>query len=168
MNQRLQENALANIKNANAFRRIGFMASQRQQIHAKLINVHRDLAYRLRCVGVEEDVALMRNTSNFGDGLKSPDLIVGMHHRNKHGPRRQCTPDIVGIDLAEAIHRQVGYRCSLSFKKAARVENRRVFDLSSDNVSVPPALGEERTLQRMIIGFASAAGEYDLVRTALQ
>jgi hypothetical protein len=36
------------------------MASQQQQIHAKLINARRDLAYRLRRVGVEENAAFTR------------------------------------------------------------------------------------------------------------
>jgi hypothetical protein len=53
------------------------MAGQRQQIDAKLINARRDLACRLRRVSVGEDAAFTRNTSNLGDGLQGPDLIVG-------------------------------------------------------------------------------------------
>ena len=78
------------------------MASKRQQIHAKLIDAHRDLACRLRRVRVEEDTAFSRNTSNLGDGLQGPNLIIGVHHRNKHGARCQCMPDIVRIDTAES------------------------------------------------------------------
>ena len=72
-------------------------------------------------------------------------------------------PNILRVDLAEAINRKVGYRRSQSLKKTARVKNRRMFDLTGDDVGAAPSLGEECTLQRMIIGFTSAAGEYDLV-----
>src|SRR5215510_658337 len=168
VNQRLQASALANIKSANALRRIELMAGQRQQIHTKLINAHRDHACRLRRIGVAENAVFTRNTSNLGDRLQRPDLIVGVHYRNKYGARRQCTPDVLRIDPAELINREVGYRRSQAFKKTAWVENRRVFDLSGDDVAAAPALGEECTLQRMIIGFTSAAGENDLLRTAAQ
>lgn len=43
-----------------------------------------------------------------------------------------------------------------------------MLDLSGDDVAAAPALGEECTLQRMIIGFTPAAGEDDLVRAAVQ
>src|SRR5262249_44973900 len=168
VNQRLQASALANIENADTLRRIELMAGQRQKIHAQLINAHRDLACRLRRVSVGEDAVFTRNTSNLGDRLQSPDLILGVHYRNKCGARRQCTPDVLRIDPAESINREVGYRRSQVFKKTAWVENRRVFDLSGNDVAAAPALGEECTLQRMIIGFTSAAGEYDLLRTAAQ
>jgi hypothetical protein len=43
-----------------------------------------------------------------------------------------------------------------------------VFDLSGDDVAAAPALGEEDTFQRVIIGLTSVAGEYYLVRAAVQ
>src|SRR6266852_845105 len=128
----------------------------------------RNLPYRLRRIAVEEDVAFSRNASNLGDGLQGPNLIVGVHHRNKHGARRQCSPDIVRVDTADTINGKKGYRRSQALKKTATVENRWVFDLSGNDVAAPPTAGKEHTFQRVIIGFASAAGEYDLVRAAAQ
>ena len=71
------------------------------------------------------------------------DLIVGVHHRNKDGARRYCTPDIFGSDSAEVIDRKVGHGRSEPLKKTARVKNGRVFDLSGDDVAAAPALSEE-------------------------
>src|SRR5579864_2943729 len=106
-----------------------------------------------------EDATFTRKASNLGDGLQCPNLIIGMHHRNKDGARRYGAPDVFGIDPAEAIDRKVGHRRSEPLKKTARVENRWVFDLSGDDVAAAPALGEENTLQGVVIGFTSAAGE---------
>ena len=43
-----------------------------------------------------------------------------------------------------------------------------MFNLSGNNMAVAPALGKENTLQSVIVGFTAAAGEYNLVGTAVQ
>src|SRR5262249_50950293 len=164
MDQRFQANPLTNIKNAYAFRAIHFVPCDREQIDAKFLDISWNLARGLRCIGVEQHPPLARHPANLGDGLQTANLIVGMHHRYEKGALCNGPCNIFGIDATVAINRNVRHRGPEPLKKPAWVEDGRVLNGRGDDGSIP-LLSEVSPLQRVVVGFAAAAGESAFLRS---
>jgi hypothetical protein len=54
-----------------------------------------------------------------------------MHHAHEDGARRERAPDVVGIDAARSVDREVGDPGALALEEAAWSQDRRVLDLAS-------------------------------------
>jgi hypothetical protein len=105
---------------------------------------------------------------DLGDRLDRADLVVGMHHAHEDGARRERAPDIVGIDAARPVDREIGDAGALALEEAAWGQDRRVLDLTGDDLIAGFASGEEDALERQIVGLAATAGEHHLARPTAQ
>src|SRR5262245_61030663 len=63
VDQRFQADALTNVKNTHAFGGVHFVSGYGEQIDAQLIDIRRNLARGLRCIGVEQNSALTSNSA---------------------------------------------------------------------------------------------------------
>lgn len=104
MQQVEKSEPLADVEQAHAFRRVELVPGHREQMHAQRIHQGRDLAHRLRRVGVEQGAVFVRNVGQGRDGLNRADLVVGLHNRHEHGVRRHRASQVVRVHLPEPVN----------------------------------------------------------------
>src|SRR6266545_4252309 len=168
VNQRLQAHASANVESPNALRSVKFVAGRRQQIHAELINVRRNLTDRLRRVSVKQNAVLAGDPGNVGDRLNGSNLVVSVYDGDQDRAGSDGASYVVRLDTPEAVHANVRHRSAHTLQKTTRIDDGRVFHLGGDDVSVIRSLGEKHALEGVIVGLASAAGEHNLKWCAAQ
>jgi hypothetical protein len=134
VNKRLERDAAAHVQRPDALRPVEFVAHDRQQIDAELVDAGRNLADGLRSVGVKQHAMLAGNTGTVLDRLDRADFVVGVHDADQDRPRCDRSPKIVGIDTSRSVDREAGDACAKAFEKPARFENRRMLDLRCDNM----------------------------------
>ena len=86
--QRLQPHprAAAHVERADALRPVDLVAGDAHQVDPHRLDVERDLADRLRRVGVEERLVLAAQPADLGERLDDADLVV--HRHDGHQGRR--------------------------------------------------------------------------------
>jgi len=89
-----------------------------------------------------------------------------VHYGNKYGMRPNGPSHVIWVNSAEAIHGQVRNLSPHALEKTARAENGGMLNLSGNNVSPGFSVGEENTFESMVVGFAAATGEHNLLRVA--
>src|SRR5678816_2083844 len=107
VNQRLQSSVASYVESADAFRCIELVSNDGQQIDTKLIDVYRNFAEGLRRVRVKADAMLPGNRANLRNWLNRADFVVGVHDGNQDRAWSNRATNIVGIDTAEAVDRQI-------------------------------------------------------------
>jgi hypothetical protein len=91
-----------------------------------------------------------------------------MHDANKDRVRRDRFAEIVGVNPACAINRQVGHPRTETFEKPARFDDRRMLDLGRDDVVTLFAKREEHALESKVVCLAATARKNDLVVLAVK
>ena len=158
--------ALLQVERAEPLGTVDLVAGEGRGVDAKGVNVERDLADRLRGVGVHERATLVRDLRELGDRVDRADLVVAVHHRDELGVRSHRLPQIVGVDvtvLARLEQRQFMARLA---ELLGRLENGVVLERGDDQVRA--ALGRdpcERAEERRVVGLGSAAREDDFAGT---
>ncbi len=61
------------------------MRRQRHEIHRPVGDVHGDLAYTLRCIGMQQHAVPPAAFSELREILNHTGFVVQMHDRNEHG-----------------------------------------------------------------------------------
>jgi hypothetical protein len=117
---------------------------------------------------MHENASAARDLANFLDWLKGANFVVGMHYGNENGAWPQSAANIVGVDTSETIHSQVGYGSAKPFEEPTGIDDCRMFDLGRDDMSIRSSACEERPHEGVIVGFTSAAGEYDFIARAAE
>ena len=74
-----------NGEGADALGSVHLVARDLQKINVVGIDVDWKVGEQLRCVSVEDDVALLRNCSDRSDRVEGSDLVVGRHKRDEDG-----------------------------------------------------------------------------------
>ena len=111
---------------------------------------------------------LMSNLCAVLDWLDRTDLIVGVHDADKDRARCDYLAQIVGINPAATVNRQVGYSCAQSFEKPARFNDRWMLDLRGDDMIALVAKCEEYALEGEVVGLAATARENNLIVVAAE
>src|SRR3954454_5422415 len=163
MDQRFKLNTAAKIQGADALGRVKLMASNREQIDAELVDARWNFSDRLCCVGMEQNLMLARDHTDFRDRLDRTDFIVGMHDADENGAICNRTAHCIRIDSARAISRQISHPRAHLLQELARSENGRMLDPGRDDVLTLAPECEVHTLEREIVRFAAPTREYDLV-----
>jgi hypothetical protein len=164
VNQRFEYETAAHIERADTLGRVEFVAGDRQEIDPEFIDAGRRLAHGLGGVGMQRNAVLARDDPDFRDRLDRADLVVRVHHADQDRLRRDGPADGIRVHAPGEVHRQLRNPGTETFEVPARTDNRRMLDLRRDDVTALLLSGEEHALEREIVGFASAAGEHDLVR----
>ena len=84
------------------------MSGDRKQIAADALYIDRNLARRLHRVGMEVDIGFGGDFADLFDRLQHTGFIVGHHDGDEPGIRPQRAANVVRIDQAPAVHRNVG------------------------------------------------------------
>src|SRR5262249_13081761 len=141
----------------------------RQQVHAQVIDVHGQLAKRLRRIGVHEDAVFPGNGGDLAHRLDRADLVVGVHDADERGAAINRLADGVEINKAVAIHREDRDTAAEPPQELARLKRGRVLHGAGDDVGVacPTAedaaeLGKDHSFDGVVTRLSAAAGEDNL------
>jgi hypothetical protein len=138
------------------------VTGHREQVHAQFVDADRDLAHRLRGIGVHDGAGGARRGGNGGDGLHRPGLVVGEHHRDERRPRtdkraHRCRVDAAcGVDPGNARH------AAFTLQEATDLGDRRMLDRGNDELATVARRAQSRRADdRVVVGLGAAAGEND-------
>ena len=134
VDERLQVQPAPHIQRADALWRIALVTGDAQQVDAEVVDAGGELADRLRGVGVERDAARARDGADLGDRLHGADLVVRVHHADKHGLRGEGVANLCRVDQTGGVDREPRHASAERFEEAARGQDRGVFDLGRDDV----------------------------------
>ena len=139
-------------------------ARDRGQVDLELVDVERHLADHLDGVGVKQHALLFRDRPNRRERLDDADLVVGGHDRDEDGLVGDRVSQLVEIDEAVLLHRQIGDAVAVLLEPLARVDHGFVLGHRRDDVIalLPVHLGD--ALDREVVGLGRAAREHDLFR----
>ena len=114
----------ANIQRAHALRPVHLVAAERHQVDVVLDHVDRNLADGLRRVGVQQHALRLRDLADLGDRLQHADFVVGVHDADQDRLVGDGRLQLVEIDQAVGLHRQIGHAHAVLFEPLAGVEDR--------------------------------------------
>src|SRR5215831_917202 len=163
VDERLERGATANVKSANALRRMDLVTSDGEQVDAKLVHVRGNLSHRLRRVGVEVNSPQASDATHLGDWLDCPHLVVGMHDADENGPRRDRPHDIARVDMSKAIDRDDSHLEAQLLQEPAWPKDCRMLDRASDDVVTFTFQSPSHPLEGEVVGLAAATGEDDFM-----
>ncbi len=152
------------IQRAHAFRAIKLMRRNRREIDIVLNHIERHLADGLHRVGVEEHAALMAQRANLADGLQHANLVVGRHDRHQDGLVVHGALQVVEINAAVLLHRQIGDAESVLLQALATVEHGLVLGRLGDDVVALLAVHLGDALDGKVVALGGAGGEDDFLR----
>src|SRR5215469_8287008 len=140
------------------------MAPDGEQVGAEVIYFERQPPGGLDGVGVEKRGRFMSGGSDFGDGLNYAGFIVGVHHAHQSRVGAERSLNLRRRNDSFAVRTDISDREALRLQTRAGVENGGMFDGARDNVAAGMEARDAEDGE--IIGFGSAAVEYDLARSA--
>src|SRR5438067_1943998 len=107
VDQRLQRAAGAHVQRPDALGGIELMTSNGQKIDAKLVDERGDFADGLCRVRMRQHAMRTSDTADLGNGLERTYLIVGVHNTNQEGLGRDGFADIIRVDHARTVYREI-------------------------------------------------------------
>ena len=151
----------ANVERRHALGPVDLVRGARQKVDPPALEINGNLAERLDGVHVEGDAVGARDGPDGGNGLDRPHLAVGVHHADGEGVGPEGALDVIGIDHAVFVHRQIRHGDAESLQGLGRAQHGVMLDPGGDEVARP--LGRHQALHGEVVGFRSAGGEDDLL-----
>jgi hypothetical protein len=105
---------------------------------------------------VEDDAALVADFSNLGNRLNRPDLVVREHDADEDGLVVDRALEIVEIDQAIGLHRQIRDAITVLLETFAGVEHSLVLRDLGDDVVAALAIHLGNPLEREIVALGRA------------
>mmetsp|Transcript_106 Transcript_106/g.237 ORF Transcript_106/g.237 Transcript_106/m.237 type:complete len:248 (-) Transcript_106:556-1299(-) len=178
------------VDSSNTFWTVQLVTRNTHQVDVHLLDVHFDLPYSLRRVGMEKDSILSAYFTSFCDRLNDSDLIVDGHHREQRGRRSNSLLQVFKIDQpllldyfiqvpsyrsmlncccgsslpTYRVHGQVSYFQSLLLHDSAGVQNTLVFSLRCNYMVLPRLVKISNSLHGEVVAFSRPRSEDDLLR----
>lgn len=112
---------------------------------------------------MEKHFPVSANLANFADWLHDTNLVVDVNDRDEEGVFPDGSFELVRVDEAVGLHRQVRHVKAFVFEFAARVEDAFVVDLSRDDMAAFVAIERCDTLETQVVRFCCTTGEDDLL-----
>ena len=113
---------------------------------------------------MEEHAALVAQRANLANGLQRANLVVGGHDRHQDGLVIHGALQVVEIDAAVLLHRQVGDAESVLLQALAGVEHRFVLDGLGDDVIALFLVHLGDALDGKVVALGGAGGKDDFLR----
>src|SRR5579863_61483 len=151
----------ADVQRADALGPVHFVAGDRHEVDIHLVHIDWNLADGLGGVGVEDDAALMTELADFGDGLHDADLVVGSHDGDQNGFVIHGALEILEIDQAVFLHRQVSDAIAVLLETLAGVEHGLVLGDCGDNVIALLAVHLGHAFDGEVVALSGAGSEND-------
>ena len=104
---RLENRSLAHVDRSDSLRGVQLVSGNRKQIASDTLYVDRYLPCCLYRVGVEIDVRFGGDLANLFDRLQDAGFVVRHHDGDQLGVGAQGATNVVGIDQAAAIDRNI-------------------------------------------------------------
>ena len=134
------------------------------QVDAVVLHVDGHLADALGGVAVKQHAAFLGELADLPDGMQGADLVVGVHQRNEDGVVAEGVLDVVDVDPAVPIDRQIRHlRGARTFEGLAGVEHRLVLGHRGNDVLAFVRVEFRDALDGEIVRFGCAAGEDDFL-----
>src|SRR5262245_38481093 len=105
----MEGNAFTHVQSANAFGTINLMCGKREEINVKLMYIKRQLTSGLHGVDVQQYAMLLSDSTQLGDALDRPDLVIRQTDTYQHGIRRELRLEVRDIDCTFLINRKCSY-----------------------------------------------------------
>ena len=150
------------------------MARQAEHVHAERLDVQVEKPGSLHGVGVHDDCAapacslVLHYARDLGYRLDGADLVVGEHHAHHGRVVGDRVGNVVWVDEAIRVRRQVGHVEAELLQMVAGMQHGVVFYAGGDDVVAEAAQGKGRALYGGVIGLRAPAGEHDLACTGAQ
>src|SRR5437660_1174662 len=142
-----------NVERAHALRAVDQVRGTRQEIDPRRLYVHRNLADRLRRVGVEDDPPLLGQLPDRRHVLDRADLVVREHDRDEDRLVRDRLADRVELHQTVRPHGHVRRLEALPLQALTDVQARPLLDGGGDDVVAlfPVHLGDalDREIDRL-------------------
>src|ERR1700730_1202730 len=145
--------AAANVQRADALGAVNLVAADGQHVDVVLLDIHRNLAYRLHAIGGEENAVFLGDFADFGDGIDDADFVVGVHDGDKDGGRADGGFQLIQVDPSVLLHRQIGDFEAVFLKAFASVQDSLVLDGLGDDVVALFAEHLRDTFDHQVVGF---------------
>ncbi len=154
---------MADVERPGALGALELVRAERHEVRAERLHVDVDVRGRLDGVDVEQDpLAAADLLGDGGDRLDRPDLVVGQHHRHQDRPVGQRRLELVRVDAAIAVDRQLDDLEPELLQVAERVPDGVVLHRRRDDPVAVRLSGPGRALQGEVVGLGAAGGEDDL------
>src|SRR5277367_6820471 len=156
--------ATANVQRANTFWAVNLVAADGQHVNVVFLHVDRNFAYRLYAVRGEENPVFLGDFADFRDWIDHSNLIVGIHDGNQNGGWADSGFQLIQVDPAIFLHRQIGDFKTVFFQALAGIQHGLVLDSLSDDVIALFAEHFRDAFDHQVVGFGGAAGKDDFFR----
>src|SRR5664280_2915601 len=134
-----------------------------QQIYVQRPQVDIDVRRGLDRIDVDQDALVATYQRRYlRDRLDCADFVVGEHDTDQDRLGRNGRLDVVRIDTAVAIHRQLHDLETELLEIADSVADRVMLDRACDDPVAASLAGPGRTLEGEIVGLSAAGREDDL------
>lgn len=128
------------------------MTGEGHQIHFQLAQIDRQFAHALGGINVVDDTARAAHFADGRDILHHADFVVHVHDGNQNGVVTHRCFELVEIDDAVALRRQVGHFKPFALKLTAGVQHRFVLGLAGDDVLAFFLIKVGSAFNRQVIG----------------
>mmetsp|Transcript_4183 Transcript_4183/g.10665 ORF Transcript_4183/g.10665 Transcript_4183/m.10665 type:complete len:345 (+) Transcript_4183:193-1227(+) len=153
----------ADVEGAYALGAVDLVPGHGGEVQLPLVHVHLDLAGRLRNVRVEEDLVLATDLADLLHGLDDADLVVDCHDAAQNRVGADGGPELLDVDDAVLLHRQVRYLEALLLQHTARVQDALVLRLRGDDMLLLALVEAGDALDRHVVALGGARRPYDLL-----
>ncbi len=138
------------------------MRADGKQIDMHLLDIERDVAEGLHCVGVEDHAVALADRADGLQRLDRADFVVRRHDGDEHGIRANCGLDRFRRNDAIRIDRQNGHLKALAFERLGAVQDGVMLNRRDNQVTPLFLVGAHRALERPVVALRAAAGEENL------
>ena len=153
----------SHVEQPHALRPVELVAGHAHQIEGLDTDVERDLARRLRGVGMEDDPARMAAPGDLGERGDYADLVVGGHDRDEARVVPQGVVEIGERKAPFLVHGKLGYRPTASGERTTRIEHRGMLGRDGDEMArLADRIREAE--DRQVVALGRTAREDDLAR----
>src|SRR5476651_2236413 len=122
------------IERADALGSVNLVAGDAHQVDVHRLDIDRDLADGLGGIGMEESLLLAADLADLGQRLDDANLVVHRHDRHHHRLVGDGSAQLLEIDQAVLLHRQIGDREAFLLEMAAGIEHALVLGHGGDDV----------------------------------
>lgn len=144
------------------------MTAEGEEVAAERIDLGRNLAERLRRIGVEENPVLPTDPGDRGEVLDHAGFVVPVDDGDEDGVAADRAGHLPGIEAAIGADRQSGHLGPLGFEEPGSIEDRRVLDARGHDVTPPGRGGPEHPDEGEVVGLRRPAREDDFARLAAE
>ena len=154
------------VERAHALRSIKLVRGNRRDVDVVLNHVERHLADSLHRIAVKQHAALVAQRADLANGLQHANLVVRRHDRDENRLVVHRALQVVEIDAAVLLHRQIGHAEAMLLQPLAAVEHRLVLGRLGDDVVALLAIHLGDALDGEVVALGGAGGEDDFLRTS--